>query len=525
MTDVLAPSTVETARQTPTTRGAIVLRRQANFIHHRIPAHVIAAACALTFVAAGLAGSGNVARAGGTLVWPGTCSGTLQQCVDGASPDSTIFIDVDGSISETITIQKSLVLEPQSPGQHPDITGGIKVNDVGSATNVVVYLERITTSAVSVGFAHANGSKGFTLDRGHVDGTNGLQVITFAPASLTVQDSYLRATDHNYAGVYLDNESSGHVQLDVIGDTISGNGGQEGSRGIFIAGYGSGSTTTAQIDSDVVWSTYGNAVDVSQHMNAGTVTADVIGDTLDGGLSDGLSVSSDSSRRGIVAVNVFDDILSHNAGAGVHMTAPRPAAITLRAGNNDEFGNGHADVTLGESHGLGNLAVSPHFAAPASGDLHLSATSPLIDAGSACPTAGAGIALTDADGNDRFFGRNVDMGAYERGSSVNGPTIVIGTKASQTLTGTAGDDVICGQGGNDTIKGKGGNDYLDGGPGGDRITGGPGADQLFGGPGNDTLCASDQVKGNDTLNGGSGTDTGVSDRHDVRISVEEVGGC
>ncbi len=53
------------------------------------------------------------------------------------------------------------------------------------------------------------------------------------------------------------------------------------------------------------------------------------------------------------------------------------------------------------------------------------------------------------------------------------------------ITGTTGDDVICGSPGADTINGGGGDDIILAGGGDDALVGGPGNDQLNGGPGVD----------------------------------------
>lgn len=61
-----------------------------------------------------------------------------------------------------------------------------------------------------------------------------------------------------------------------------------------------------------------------------------------------------------------------------------------------------------------------------------------------------------------------------------------GTAGNDSLVGTAGKDILCGLGGNDTINGGGGNDIILGGPGNDRLTGASGNDTVNGGPGTDT---------------------------------------
>jgi Tol biopolymer transport system component len=101
-----------------------------------------------------------------------------------------------------------------------------------------------------------------------------------------------------------------------------------------------------------------------------------------------------------------------------------------------------------------------------------------------------------------------------------------GTAAAETIAGTAGADVICagggndtvkGLGGNDTLKGQGGNDKLLGGAGKDKVVGNGGADFHYGEDGADTVNSKDNVNANDSLDGGAGTDTKVSDTTEKSI--------
>jgi len=99
------------------------------------------------------------------------------------------------------------------------------------------------------------------------------------------------------------------------------------------------------------------------------------------------------------------------------------------------------------------------------------------------------------------------------------PTCTIsGTEGDDVLSGTGGPDVICSLGGNDRINARGGDDVVFGGDGDDLVKGGPGADDLFGEEGNDTLSARDEVSGNDSMDGGLGTDRCRGDAGDARIN-------
>ncbi|MEA1071104.1 M10 family metallopeptidase [Sphingomonas sp. LY160] len=117
------------------------------------------------------------------------------------------------------------------------------------------------------------------------------------------------------------------------------------------------------------------------------------------------------------------------------------------------------------------------------------------------------------------------VGAASFSNSLTGNALanrLVGGALTDTIVGGAGDDVVIGGGGNDTLFGDNngtlsaqeGNDILEGGAGNDFIVGGQGNDILRGGSGDDTLIggvASTSVAftndgGQDTFDGGEGTD-------------------
>jgi Tol biopolymer transport system component len=152
-----------------------------------------------------------------------------------------------------------------------------------------------------------------------------------------------------------------------------------------------------------------------------------------------------------------------------------------------------------------------------------SGTDPALSAAFAPSTAVAATEprnLTPGAGTDA---RSPDWG---RAPVTAGGCTITGTSKADVLTGTAGNDVICGLGGddriqgaegNDVIKGGRGRDYLVGGAGNDLVIGGVEADRLFGGRGDDTLRSWDRVSGNDSLDGGRGTDRKFSDPEERAI--------
>jgi Ca2+-binding RTX toxin-like protein len=70
----------------------------------------------------------------------------------------------------------------------------------------------------------------------------------------------------------------------------------------------------------------------------------------------------------------------------------------------------------------------------------------------------------------------------------------------------------------DTLTGSDTNNTLTGGGGPDQLVGNAGADKLSGSGGNDAVDSKDLVNGNDTLNGGAGTDTKVTDDTEKSIT-------
>src|SRR5207253_7391096 len=112
------------------------------------------------------------------------------------------------------------------------------------------------------------------------------------------------------------------------------------------------------------------------------------------------------------SLDMFDNVIAGTTESAVDLTADEPATLVVRGGRNDFASNGQPNHTLGHSLGA-NLAVAPRFVSPATGNLALRPSSPVIDEGVTCSPGG--VAGPDAAGNNRRFGPSVDMGAYEFG--------------------------------------------------------------------------------------------------------------
>ncbi|MGW0817048.1 calcium-binding protein [Streptomyces viridiviolaceus] len=114
---------------------------------------------------------------------------------------------------------------------------------------------------------------------------------------------------------------------------------------------------------------------------------------------------------------------------------------------------------------------------------------------------GAGVdSLVGGDSRDHLFG---EAGNDRRIDGQNGNDHLDGGDGDDDLDGSSGDDSLLGRGGNDTLRGL------------------SGADFLRGGDGNDTLNGRDQVRGNDTVDGETGSlDACLADVGDTLINCE-----
>jgi Ca2+-binding RTX toxin-like protein len=84
-----------------------------------------------------------------------------------------------------------------------------------------------------------------------------------------------------------------------------------------------------------------------------------------------------------------------------------------------------------------------------------------------------------------------------------GVDVIVGLGGNDLIKGLGGNDLICGGPGNDIISGGAGNDKIGGDEGNDTLVGGIGDDLIEGGAGNDLISGED---GNDQLSGGEGDD-------------------
>jgi Ca2+-binding RTX toxin-like protein len=150
---------------------------------------------------------------------------------------------------------------------------------------------------------------------------------------------------------------------------------------------------------------------------------------------------------------------------------------------------------------------------------------------------GSGVAnlLIGGSGNDTLngsTGNDVEQGGsgddkFTQGATANGADVLNGQAGTDTASyGSRTAPVVVTLGasatGNDGAAGEADNltvENATGGNGNDTLTGNGGANVLIGGNGNDALRLRDNIVGNDSGNGGSGTDTATFDSGDTITNV------
>ncbi len=460
---------------------------------------------ALASVAASLLALGSIAvvpapmLAAGTWQYPSASCPTngnhgLQDCIDAAAPGDTIVMTSQINPDGVISIGKSLTLRASSRSLGPTLPY-ISIFSSGGAVDVTVQDIRVERK-VRVNFNATASGHLVTLRRLEVGkGTSNADGVSFdtqAPASFVLEQSYVRAAGSNQGeALHLFAEDpDGRVDIRVVGNRLSDHGNPQSGSGIALTAIGDG-TVRADLDNNSIWDVgrclcggaSGIFINPSDRIRA---DVNVVGNTIERSRTDGIQQRNGLTGIGHLALDVFNNIISHTDGSAIRLDSGSPGTLTFRAGHNDRFKNTFGSLLDGQSAGSGNKSVDPRFVDRTNGSLRLRSDSALIDAGVTCSPGG--VANPDPDGHHRLRGSTVDIGAYERGARSASGVVRVGTSGKDTLVGTSGRDILCGYGGNDT------------------------------------LCAKDG-KGGDLVDGGSGRDKARTDSGDIRRSIEATASC
>ncbi|MEO7119299.1 MAG: right-handed parallel beta-helix repeat-containing protein, partial [Candidatus Limnocylindrales bacterium] len=380
----------------------------------------------------------------------------LQACIDGAASGDRIHLGIE-TINEFPQVTKSLTIDATA-GFTPTVSGFVVSSD---AATVDVTIERVTLQFfLAVELTGGSGHR-VTLRRATVIGQNSpdagaVGFHTSVPAQLVIERSTIRSTGNqapavNFRGAL----TSGVASVAVVGSRISQPGTASGGSGIQVDGSGAGQLQ-ADIMNNTVWDVAGCNCGSSASLEInveGTVQADInaVGNTFEGSAATGISLRNDLEPGGSIALDVFDNIISHQDFAGI-LLEDTGGTLTFRNGFNDLFQNGFNELD-GASFAASTLHVSPRFVDRTAGKLKLRSDSPLIDAGQVCTPGG--VADPDAAGKHRLAGPTVDIGAYEFGAVVPTGGVFVGDDTPDSFGGTGGADILCGYGAADFLDGAG----------------------------------------------------------------------
>lgn len=384
------------------------------------------------------------------IQWPGAppCDATLQACVTAAAAGETIEVSASTPISESITIEKSLVLMGNGFPSPPHIAAGNYVMALSPATgDHHVRIENLILDDGWIGIAHgttgtfdvevvgnslySTGSEAIRVWTGTSGPPRGPLVFDLAfndiampngggerygillDVSMATQvTGTVRRNDVDFGA----NDQGGAMQLAnadaamslSVTDNVVWGGGFD--RGIFIYQYGDLGSIDALVAGNIVTgATIGEGrtgTGIALYGNGGSLDFDAVNNTAAGN-EVGLYVTGrpdlGASVTGLIANNVFTD--NSIFGFGVE-TALWPSVANR---NNLDSGNGISGEGPTYDPGPGTVTAPGQFDA---GNFYRPLpTSPVRDAGdsSAVPVA----MVIDFSGNPRIEGAAVDIGAYE----------------------------------------------------------------------------------------------------------------
>jgi hypothetical protein len=350
-------------------------------------------------------------------VWPDStppCNGTLQACINAASPDDTIEIVTNGPIDEAILLFKSVEVQAApgfqpvfaagrdivalpSSGDHLFLIGGLTLaggviaidNGVAGALRVVVRDNRcdgiFVTAATTAPLSFRITDNVVTHAFGWLRGINVEAGWAFGPGDEISGNTVTMAPDNDAIGIRVDAET-GPMHVDVVGNRVTGLGYRTG-----IAFSGAG-ISEARAVNNLVTGAEPNGYGIAAYGEGTSTNFSIVNNTVT------------ENTRGIL-VNFANALVANNVVTGNSQTGLAVSnSNTVVNRNNLFFDNG----STGEGPGPNSVLADPLYLdtqafRPMSG-------SPVVDAGddAAVPLA----FTTDLDGNPRFDG-TVDIGAYE----------------------------------------------------------------------------------------------------------------
>ncbi len=413
-------------------------------------ARTLAALCLLTAL-----GSRDVV-AGTVGVWPGSgsCSTTLQACINAQGPGGAVEIDTETPIAENIALPFQISLRPHRAWITPEFAPGFGISGnfpgpFSSAVTINISGIKLTNAKVTL---NASSSADVFLDVSRMlflstGGTAaGIDVNLFGTGnqSLRISENQLNVVAPNLfdAGIGVDiNGASTSTEVEISYNQIQAT--QSGDGWGIVASAGGGSTAEVRIFANKVNGDFArNSISVVEGLfssTPSTVDAWVFGNMLVGGEEEFGGLSFTTAYGSIVARAVNNTITRGHGLTITHWGGLTPEADGTTSGwiyNNliafNRFGLQNmvdAGGTASNDYNLLWQNTSAGLHTPGAHDVNanpqldsqfrprLSAASPARDTGDGFIHLfqGGGLPFVDGDGLRRLAGSAVDIGASEYG--------------------------------------------------------------------------------------------------------------
>jgi Ca2+-binding RTX toxin-like protein len=455
--------------------------------------------------------------------FPGTCGATLEDCMNAVPAGTTIRLRTNAliAIPDSLNVSKALSLEAAA-GFRPKIgrTGSVIADLAFSvpAGNSNVSIRGITFRQVRLTVSYFSGRHKTVFSGNTVRLSSGLNnddgfsvsygTVAFGPIAILNND--ISASGNGLRVQAQDGT------VTIAGNTLTSPRVGDSDTGLFFTA--AIEHVTAVVANNVVHHVADCNCGGDNGLNffvsdLATLDLWLVNNTISNigsganDLNSGVLIRPPSATPGHANVRLYNNVIAH-VDLGVQIESG--ATVVSSGGRNNIFAT--TTPTVLNSRSIGPiLHRNPRFKTTNGPNYRLKGNSTLANAAAAC-VPGVALPRADAAGRFRYFGRGLDIGAFERGSTVLGSAKGVsktGTNARNRLKGGKGRDVLCGLGGNDTLLGFGGGDFL---------FGGLGSDKAFGGAGNDRIDLRDGTKGNDSGDGGPGHDVCMFDARDRRTS-------
>lgn len=490
---------------------------------------------------------GSTPAQAATFTYPSAaCSGTLQDCIDGAPSGSTIKIATNEPIitNTDMTIEdKSLTLRPKA-GFHPVLKGtspgepySLRLRATTGSDPTTMKVTGITTRELRVhlgSFDDDGARHKFILSNSHINQSYqhnnlaGVDVDLRSPATAIVLHNVVRSNGQpikvfhdstigrTYARIEANRVTSIDPAYSYVGIENRFDGSSLGTTDIF----------DNVVDDSAGCNCGGPAGISSETIPGGNGRVNIVGNTINHVRLTYPGVVVRASAPSTHVVKVFNNTISRAGGGAVSFPAAQ-SGLKIANDYNNFFNNDGPSAVGGYPLGSHTSHLDPRFEDAADGNFRLRRNSSLIDRGLICQSGGLG--RMDAAEHFRFVKPTVDIGAYEFGSSQKPPKgkNVFGDNRNNHLDGTRGKDIMCGLGGGDVITARSKTDWVYAGPGSDRAYGQSGPDVVRAGKGNGDsasggsgadLVITKDGGGGDTANGNRGNDTCKTDGRDHRNS-------